>query len=428
MYPRLNVPVPRRALARVFARGALSVAIAMPVAGMAAELSLAEATRLAVERAPVLDARRADVAAATAEAGRAGALPDPMLTLGVDNLPVTGSAAFDLRADEMTMKKIGLRQDIPARATREARRALADRAVDEAESRRHAETLAVRRSAAEAWILLWAAQRELEALRVLRDEADLAAGAGKARVRGGEGGVGGALALQAALVEVDGRVEAARAAVDAAGAELARWLGGTGDTAESDMPDFTRLPVTQAELLAALDRLGPVVEAGAKLETAAAAVHLARAGKRPDWSLAASYGQRDEGRADMLMVEVGIGLPLFARHRQDRGVTAREAEYQAALATREEIRRESAARIRAGFARWEGLKRQVALHADALLPLSRDRTATALAAFRAGGELAPWLEARREELEIQVSHAGLIADLGRAWAALAFLLPSENQP
>jgi outer membrane protein TolC len=130
----------------------------------------------------------------------------------------------------------------------------------------------------------------------------------------------------------------------------------------------------------------------------------------------------------MLMVEVGIGLPLFARHRQDRGVAAREAEYQSALATREDSRREAAARIRAGFARWEGLKRQVALHADALVPLSRDRAAAALAAFRAGGELSPWLDARREELEIQVSHARLIADLGRAWAALAFLLPTESRP
>jgi len=45
-----------------------------------------------------------------------------MLTVGVDNLPVTGADAFDPTADFMTMKKIGLRQDVPARAKREARR------------------------------------------------------------------------------------------------------------------------------------------------------------------------------------------------------------------------------------------------------------------------------------------------------------------
>src|SRR3546814_4109636 len=79
----------------------------------------------------------------------------------------------------------------------------------------------------------------------------------------------------------------------------------------------------------------------------------ARAEKRPDWSVAASYGQRDGGRDDMFMLEFGIELPLFTRNRQDRGVAARQAEYEAALATREDLRRQQAARIRADIARWE---------------------------------------------------------------------------
>jgi outer membrane protein TolC len=130
----------------------------------------------------------------------------------------------------------------------------------------------------------------------------------------------------------------------------------------------------------------------------------------------------------MIMLEVGIGLPLFTRNRQDRGVAAREADYQAALAAREDLRREEAARIRAELARWQGLKRQVSLHEDALLPLARDRSATALASYRAGGPLQPWLDARRDELDVHLSHAEHLAELGRAWATLAFLLPSEVQP
>jgi outer membrane protein TolC len=164
------------------------------------------------------------------------------------------------------------------------------------------------------------------------------------------------------------------------------------------------------------------------VESAAAALDVARADKHPDWSVAASYGQRAAGRSDMVMLEVGIGLPLFTRNRQDRGVAAREAEYQAALATREDMRRQEIARVRADLARWEGLKRQVALHEDALLPLARDRSATALASYRAGGPLQPWLEARRDELDAHLSHAEHLGELGRAWAALAFLLPSEAQP
>jgi outer membrane protein, heavy metal efflux system len=130
----------------------------------------------------------------------------------------------------------------------------------------------------------------------------------------------------------------------------------------------------------------------------------------------------------MVMFEVGIGLPLFTRNRQDRGVAAREAEYQAALDTREDLRRQQAAQVRGAFAQWQGLQRQAALYENRLLPLARDRSATALAVYRAGGELRPWLDARRDELTVLVSHAQHLGDLGRAWAALAFLLPMESQP
>jgi outer membrane protein TolC len=391
-------------------------------------LTLEEATRLATERAPMLEARRAGIGAAQAEAARAGALPDPMLVVGIDNLPVTGPDAGDFGADDMTMKRVGLRQDIPSRAKREARRTLATRSVEEAKALSTAEWLSVQRATALAWIDLWATQRELAGLHMLRDQAALAARLAKARVTGGGESPSDALATEAAVLELDNRIEAAVATHSAAQAGLARWIGDAVVGTTSATPDFGALPVSEAQLLTNADRLGPLLPAGAQLESAAAAIDVARAEKRPDWSVAASYGQRAGDRSDMLMVEVGIGLPLFARNRQDRGVAAREADYRAALATREDLRRQEIAKIRADIARWNGLKRQVALHESALLPLARDRSQTALAAYRAGGDVQSWLSAERDELNAHLSHAEHLGELGRAWAALAYLLPSEIQP
>jgi len=430
MYSRFDRCVSRTAIARALIRTLRVAILATPLAAFAApsELSLQETVRLATERAPMLEARRAGVSSAQEEAARAGALPDPMLTVGMDNLPVTGSDAFDARADDMTMKKIGLRQEIPSRAKRSARRSLATRQIDEAQAQAEAEVLAVRRASAEAWIALWAAQRELIVLQLLRDQAAVATKVAKARVASGAETVSGALATEAAVMELDNRIEAARAEKAAAQAGLARWLGDMDVEVSSEEPDFKALPVSETQLLVAVDRVGPLLPATAQVETAAAAIDVARAEKRPDWSLGASYGQRDGGRSDMIMFEIGIGLPLFSRNRQDRGVAAREADYQAALSTREDLRRQETARIRADIARWEGLKRQVALHEASLLPLARDRSMTTLAAYRAGGDLQPWLNARRDELDVHLSHAEHLGELGRAWAALAFLLPSEKQP
>lgn len=428
----MNSRYQRRSRASLVARLATACVSASlitipPLALAAPPLTLQEATQLAIERAPMLDARRAGIAAAQEESARAGALPDPMLTVGIDNWPITGPDALDFRDEDMTMKKIGLRQDLPARAKRQAQRVLADRSVDEARAQDIAEQLAVRRAAAEAWINLWTAQRELDMLQRLRDQAALVAKVSKARVAGGGEPVSAALATEAAVLELDNRLEAARTTQAAAQAALARWLG-NAEVEAVDPPDFQSLPVAEAQLLASVDRTGPLLPLTAQVVTAAAAIDAARAEKRPDWSIAVSYGQRAGGRSDMIMLEVGVGLPLFPRNRQDRGIAAREADYQVALATREDLRRQEAARIRADIARWEGLKRQVALHEDSLLPLAHDRSTMTLAAYRAGGDLQPWLDARRDELDAHLSHVEHLGELGRAWTALTFLLPMGSQP
>lgn len=406
----------------------IGIAMAFPPTALAAPagLSLQEAVRVAVERAPLLDARRAQVDAARQEARRAGALPDPMLTVGIDNLPVTGGDAFDTRADEMTMKKIGLRQELPGRAKREASRALAARRSEAAAAEVTVGRHAVQQATAQAWIALWGAQRELASLQALREQAALASRLARARVAGGSEPATDALAAQAAVLELDTRMEGARAGLQAARAELARWIGDEVDAVADVPPDFSTLPIPEARLLASADRTIPMLPATAQVETAAAEIDAARAERHPDWSIAASYGQRSDGRSDMVMLEFGIGLPLFPRNRQDRGIAAREADYQAALAMRDDLRRQQVARIRADLARWQGLKRQVALHEESLLPLAHDRSTVALAAYRAGGSLRPWLEARRDELDVHLAHAEHLAGLGRAWAALAYLLPTQE--
>ncbi|HUR39763.1 MAG TPA: TolC family protein [Verrucomicrobiae bacterium] len=400
-----------------------------PVIAHAAEspLTLAEAVRLAGVQAPRLEAQDAVVAAAEAEASRAGVLPDPMLMVGIENLPVTGGDAFDPTFDDMTMKRIGVRQEFPAAAKRNAQRTLALRQVDEARAQAAVERLAVQRAAADAWIDAWAVNHEVHAFEQLREQARLAAKLARARAGGGAGSLADALAVESAGLELENQLEDARGQRDAALASLRRWVPGAGAPSLANTPVFDALPFSRSQLQARLDEIAPLLGSRARVETAAAAVDASRADKRPDWSLTAAYGQRDRDRSDMLSVEVGIALPLFQRSRQDRGVLAREAEYRQALALREDERRALAAEIDAAFVRWEALKRQVALHERRLLPLARDRSAAALAAYRAGGELQPWFDARVAELEVHRSHAEHLGELGRVWAALAFLLP-ENAP
>jgi outer membrane protein TolC len=388
-------------------------------------LTLADALRAASSQPPRLQAQDAAIAAAEAGAARAGALPDPMLMVGIENLPVTGGDAFDPTVDDMTMKRIGMRQEFPAGAKRSAERTLALRQVDAARADAAAERIAVQRAAADAWIDAWAASHEVYAIEQLREQARLAARLARARASGGAGSLADALAADAAGLELDNQLEESKSRRDAALATLRRWVPGVHDVAMLE-PDFDALPFTRAQLVARLDELAPLLGGTARVESAAAAIDLARAEKRPDWILTAAYGQRDRDRSDMLSVEVGIALPWFQRRSRDSGILAREAEYQQALALREDERRALVSDIEAAFAGWEALKRQVALHEDRLLPIARDRSAAALGAYRGGGELQPWLDAREAELDVHRSHAEHLGELGHAWAALAFLLPEAT--
>lgn len=386
-----------------------------------------EAIAQALRTAPLLDARAAHLSAAREEAAQAAALPDPELIVGVDNLPVTGSRPLDPSASDMTMKKIGVMQAFPARAKREARRTVAESLVERTRALSTIEQLEVRQQAAEAWFALWVAQRELATLKTLGGQAELAVRLAEARLRNGTGTAVDAMAAKAAALEVDNRVDAARTRVASARARLARWLGRDAGVPEAgDAPDFRTLAIPEAVLLASVDRQRRPIDWRSREAVAEARLAEAIADKRPDWSVMAAYGQRGDGRDDMLMVEVRIGLPLFSRNRQDRLVAARRADLQAAAAEREDAVRAQREAVQAALAEWHGLRAQVERHEAQILPLAKDRAAAALASYAAGGALQPWLEARRDELEAHLMHLRGIGELARTWTSLAYLLPAEE--
>ena len=392
------------------------------------QLGFDEAVAIAGHGAPILEARSADITAAREEAARAAELPDPQLMVGIENLPVSGPGAFRPDGSDMTMKKVGLMQEFPARAKRDARQLIADRQLERARALDAIEQLQVQEQAARAWLAAWAARRELDSYMALRKQAALVVELATARLAGGTGLAVDAMAAQAAALEVENRVDAAQARLQAARAGLARWLG----LPEAQLPEvglpptITELPFAESVLLSTIDRQRALLDWRYREAIAEAEIALATADKRPDWSIAAAYGQRDGSRADMGMVEFRIDLPVSTGNRQDRAVAARRAELASLVAEREEARRAQREAIARAVAEWRGLEQQVERDASEILPLARDRSEAAVAVFAGGGPLQPWLESRRDELEIQVGHARRLGELGQVWAALAYLMPSEE--
>jgi outer membrane protein TolC len=403
----------------------MCIGTALPAHAGEAPLTLAAAVERGIARAPLMTARDADIDASREEAMRAGRLPDPTLVFGVSNFPVTSPGAFSLRSDTMTMRNIGVTQAIPSRAARDAERQLASAQIDAADANRVATAQTVQERIADAWIGVWVAEQQRDLLRELRSEGELAVRVTKARLRGGAGSATDALAARAEIATLDNRLDLAASDLAAARAGLQRWVG-SSTVSLAEAPDFGRLPVAPDTLEHAIDQQAPMQAWAAREQVAQAALDQARAAKHPDWSVSATYGKRAPGLSDMVMLQVGVSLPLFTRNRQDRGISAKQAQRDAVQADHENARRAQREAVTRAVAAWQGLGRQIQRDQQTLLPLDRDRAKTALASFGGGGSLQPWLEARRAEIEERLSYADALAARARLWAALAYLLPQHD--
>ncbi|RDS81378.1 TolC family protein [Dyella psychrodurans] len=391
-------------------------------------LTLQAAVQEGMAEAPALMAHHEHIASMHEEAIRAGRLPDPTLDFGTQFLPVDGRGAFSVRSDPMTMRVIGFTQALPSRAARSADREAADAEVKAADAEGAGIIQSIQERIADAWIDLWAAQQKRALLSELHTENALAVQIAQARLKGGGGTATDALAARAEAAALDNRLEAADADIAVAQAGLQRWLGHT-TTDLGDAPDFGQLPVTPEHLDQAVDQQAPLQVWAAREQVAQAALDRARASKHPDWSVSFLYGQRAGPLSDMVMLQFGVTLPLFTRNRQDRSISAREEQSEATQENHEDARREQRALVARTVASWQGWAPQIQRYQNTMLPLDRDRTKTALAAYRGGGALQPWLDARRDEIELRLTYVDALTARARLWASLAYLLPtSEAMP
>lgn len=121
-------------------------------------LTFARAQALVERTAPENLARQAQVESAQQAVLPSDALPDPKLILGVDNLPIEGPDRYSLNRDFMTMRRIGLMQEVPNSDKRQARRQLAEATVTRAEAEQRAMVLETKRQTALSWLDVYYAE------------------------------------------------------------------------------------------------------------------------------------------------------------------------------------------------------------------------------------------------------------------------------
>ncbi len=399
---------------------------ALPSAAQA-PLTLGEAQRLALERSRQIAAHDFSATASRDMAVAAGQLPDPMLKLGVDNLPVDGPDRFSIGRDFMTMRRVGVMQEL---TRSEKRRLRAERFEIEAEkslAEKAATAATIQRDTAVAWLDRYYADAMTGIIAQQASEQRLEIEAAESAYRAGRASQADSLAARASLVLLEDRASEFARRIRTAKTALARWIGDDADRPLSGMPDIDSIRLHAHALEADLAH-HPEIESLAKQEEIAVTeAKLARANKKADWSVELMYNVR--GSAFSNMVSIGVSLPLQwdQGHRQDRELAAKLAMAAEAGARREDMLRAHVAETRAMVAEWESLRERKRRYEAQLIPLSTERTQAALASYRGGkASLTDVLAARRNEIEARMQTLQLEMDAARLWAQLNYLVPDDS--
>jgi hypothetical protein len=125
-----------------------SIVLAMSVGA----LTLAQAQHLAIERSRQLTAKDFAVAASREMAVAAAQLPDPVVKIGVDNLPVEGADRFSVARDFMTMRRVGVRQELTRADKRHWRADRFEREAEKFVAEKTAAGASIERDTALAWL------------------------------------------------------------------------------------------------------------------------------------------------------------------------------------------------------------------------------------------------------------------------------------
>lgn len=389
--------------------------------------SLRELVAEALQNNPELRAAEKEREAARSRVLPAGTLDDPMLELGVLNLPAS-SPGFS--REDMTMKMLGLTQRIPYPGKRDLRRDIAERSAD---SVTHAYEETLNRIARDVKTTYYDLALVQESGRVVSQNRTIVAQLLKiveGRHSVGRSAQVDVLKAQTQLSRMSEeaiRIDRERPMLES---ELNRLLGRATHAAMpvATLPALDRSAGSSAVPQEAGLEARPQLRAlHAMVSRSERALELARKDRYPDFDLRFSYGQRDNmpdgtRRADLISMTVAINLPVWRATKTEPRIAEAQAMHEQAVSLFEAQRIETATKLHHQTATAEQSLRAARLYRDEILPQARLTFEAALSSYQQNrGELMPIFDVQMSILNAELGYASAVTNYHKALAEIEFL-------
>jgi outer membrane protein TolC len=307
-----------------------------------AGITMQDALKIAIQHDPWLTGNQLQERALRAASKGANSLPDPMLSMGLLNLPSDGFA-FD--QEPMTQFKVGLAQTFARGDTLAIKQQQLSYQADQHPYQREDRKAKIRVSVSQLWLDAVKADhtiRLIERDRVLFEQlvdivkASYSSAQGNTRQQD-------VISAQLELARLDDRLTIVNSQRDLALINLSEWLSPSAQKAVTEtfadnilLPTPPELTDAIQALLQRADNMGLLqllthhpallaIEQSAKAGNTA--VKLAEQKYQPQWGVNASYAYRDDNqlgqsRSDFFSIGITVDVPIFGYAKQDSEVSA----------------------------------------------------------------------------------------------------------
>ena len=350
---------------------------------------LAALIKEALKNNPRIEAATQRALAAEKAIPQAGALPDPQLTLGLMNLPVN-SFAFD--QEPMTGKLVSLMQMFPFPGKLSLASDMAEYESSAVMYQQDEVRSQVIQMVKKAYYDLYAIDRAGETVDKNRALMEQLVQVAEAKYATGSGLQQDVLRAQVELSKLEDDLvmweQKRRAGISRMNALLNRPPGSPFEVTiqglalpEGPPPQFSPNEVEGRR---------PLLKAWAeKMKKAQAAVDLARRDYWPNFSLGASYSQRDNLANGMIMhdffsVAVSLNIPLFFKSKQGAKVAEKELIRASVAAEYNNVKAGILAEIESLKADLERNRKRVELYQGGILLQAQQSLESALAGYQVG--------------------------------------------
>jgi outer membrane protein TolC len=317
---------------------------------------------------------------------QAGSLDDPMVGLGIVNLPTD---TFSFRQEDMTMKEISVTQRLPYPGKRGLRSEVAQKEAEAVLSDYEEVKVKVSRDVKMAYYELFFVNKAIEVTEKNREILKLLNQIAETKYSVGEGIHTDVFKAQVELSKMIDELIMLNQNRRTLKSKLNTLLhrppfAPLGDPGEVTYEKFSGDP--EELVKAAAERRPSLQSVKRMVERNKASLKLAERDYYPDFDIKLAYGQRDDGpagrRPDMVSAMVGFNLPLWHKSKQGRKVAESQKDIQATNDQLTAMTNEIRYMVSEKLADIERAEKQIELIRTGIIPQATLSLDSAIASYR----------------------------------------------